>query len=113
MRVAAHRGLGLQWLNDSAAGFQPATFREEDCAVVVDHPQLLVLGAPFDQVFLMKLYRAGAQDYEDLISLWPLSGFASPETAARMFYDAYPHAPEDTFLTGMIREIAVKAAERP
>jgi hypothetical protein len=65
-----------------------------------------VLGAPPNQVFLMKLYRIGAQDYEDLIKLWPLCGFASPAEAAARFTDAYPHAPDDPHLVSMIAEVA-------
>jgi len=104
--VARTRGLAADWLNDSAAGFRPFTFTEDGCEVLLDTPRLLVLGAPLDQVFLMKLYRVDAQDYEDLITLWPLCNFASPEQAAAQFHAAYPHAPEDPELARMIRDIA-------
>lgn len=44
-QVAGRHGLAPRWLNDSAAAFVPATFVEEDCDVLLDHPALLVLGA--------------------------------------------------------------------
>lgn len=107
--VARTHGLAADWLNDNAAGFRPFTFTEDDCVVLLDTPRLLVLGAPLDQVFLMKLYRVDAQDYEDLIMLWPLCRFTSPEEAAAQFHAAYPHAPEDPELASMIRDIASAA----
>lgn len=108
-RVAQVHGLAVDWLNDNAAGFRPFTFVEQDCDVLLDHPRLLVLGAPLDQVFLMKLYRVDVQDYEDLIGLWPRCHFASAEEAAEQFHKAYPHAPEDPGLVAMITDIAQAA----
>jgi len=54
----------------------------------------------------MKLYRADPQDREDLVSLWPLCRFADPDDAAESFRSAYPHAPQDEFLSTYISEIA-------
>ncbi|HEY9378579.1 MAG TPA: hypothetical protein VIQ02_15995 [Jiangellaceae bacterium] len=42
-------------MNDSAAAFLPATFEPDECEALLDRRTLRVLGAPFDQVFLMKL----------------------------------------------------------
>jgi hypothetical protein len=105
-RVALRHHLGPAWINDDAAGFRPSTLSDKDCEVLLDHPRLLVLGAPLDQVFLMKLYRVDAQDYEDLVTLWPLCGLQSPENAVALFHQAYPHAPDDPYLASMIRDIA-------
>lgn len=111
-RVADLHGLTADWLNDNAAGFRPITFEEKDCDVLLDHSLLLVLGAPLDQVFLMKLYRVDAQDYEDLIRLWPQCHFASPVDAASQFQKAYPHAPDDPGLVNMIVDIERAATSR-
>jgi hypothetical protein len=111
-RVAKLHGLTADWLNDNAAGFRPVTFDEQDCDVLLDHPRLLVLGAPLDQVFLMKLYRVEAQDYEDLIRMWPQCSFASPADAAAQFQLAYPHAPDDPGLVAMIVDIESAAGSR-
>lgn len=105
-RVALRHELGPAWLNDNAAGFLPATFREQDCQVLLDRPRLSVLGAPLDQVFLMKLYRVDAQDYEDMVTMWPRCAFVSPQDAAEQFRRAYPHAPDDPYLVTMITDIA-------
>lgn len=107
--VAARRGLRIDWLNDHAARFTPATFIESECAVLLDHPRLMVLGVPLDQVFVMKLYRLSAQDYEDLVTIWPLCSFESPAQAAAQFQEAYPHAPEDPHLARLIERIAEEA----
>lgn len=53
----------------------------------------------------MKLYRALPQDYEDMVLLWPNCGFADPTDAADAFWRAYPHAPDDEFLTDYIEGI--------
>lgn len=111
-RVAAAHGLTINWLNDNAAGFRPFTFDEGDCDVLLERRRLRVLGAPLEQVFLMKLYRVDAQDYEDLISMWPLCSFTSPADAAAQFAAAYPHAPADPELVTMIGDIA-RAADAP
>lgn len=70
-RVARRHDLAPKWLNDHAAAFTPATLREEDCDVLLDHRRLLVLGAPLQQVFVMKLYAGRSLDFDDLVALWP------------------------------------------
>lgn len=72
-------------VDDSAAAFLPATFELSDCEVLLDGPALHVLGAPFDQVFLMKLNASRAADTDDLVAIWPLGSFESPEAAAEAF----------------------------
>lgn len=54
-RVAERHGLAPRWLNDSALPFLPATLREDHCDVLIDRTALRVLGASFDDVFIMKL----------------------------------------------------------
>src|SRR5215212_1729681 len=63
-RVASRHGLAPEWLNDAAAGFRPATLVDDDCQVFVASRRLRVLGAPYDQVFLMKLNASRAADTE-------------------------------------------------
>lgn len=104
--VAERHNLAPRWLNSSAAAFLPHTFDETECEVILSHRRLRVLGAPFAQVFIMKLYAARAQDHDDMIQLWPLTGFETPEQAENMFWIAYPHAPEDEYLITFIRDIA-------
>lgn len=104
--VGDAHGLGVGWLNARAAAFSPATLHVEDCAILLDLPRLQVLGAPLDQVFLMKLYAARDRDLDDLRALWPLTGFVSPQQAAEQFWQAYPHAPEDPYLANFIASIA-------
>lgn len=104
--VAHDHGLAPQWLNAHAAMFTPATLNLDECRVLAEHPRLLVLGAPFDQIFLMKLYAARARDLDDLRVLWPLTGYVSPQDAVDQYWQAYPHAPEDPYLVNFIADIA-------
>jgi hypothetical protein len=104
-RVAERHGLAPKWLNDSAAAFLPATFEPVDCETLLDTQTLRVLGAPFDQVFLMKLYASRAVDTDDLEAIWPHCSFGSPEAAAEAFYEAYPLEHRDEFLGDHIRNI--------
>jgi hypothetical protein len=105
-RVAARHGLERgRWLNDRAAMFRPATLSPQTCEVVLEHPRLLVLGAPLDDVFLMKL-GARASDFDDLRALWPLCSFSSPDEAAQRWHEAYPHEEHDPYLADHIRTIA-------
>lgn len=105
-QVAVRHGLAPKWLNDSAAGYRPRTLDEAACEVLLDHPRLQVLGAPFRQVFLMKLLAARAADHADLVTLWSLSGFSSPEEAATEMYAAFPAAPDDPHLADYVADIA-------
>ncbi len=57
----------------------------------------------------MKLYRGDPQDREDMILLWPLCGFADEVVAAEAYAAAYPHAPEDEFMSSYISAIATEA----
>jgi hypothetical protein len=102
-RVAARHGLAPAWLNDRAKTFLPATFAEAECEVLLDRPELTVLGAPLDQVFLMKLYASRAADVDDLEVLWEHCTFESPESAADAFHLAYPHLEHDAYLADHIR----------
>lgn len=104
-QVAGRHGLAPRWLNDNAAAFVPATFTETDCDILLDHPSLLVLGAPLEQVFVMKLFAGRAADIADLETLWPRCGFASPEAAAEAFHAAYPHLEHDPHLADWIRDL--------
>jgi hypothetical protein len=104
-RVARRHDLAIDWLNDDAAGFLPFTFEEDHCGLLLDSPRLIVLAAPLDQVFLMKLYRLSAQDYEDLVSLWNLCEFVSPEDVVASFREAFPHAPEDPGLIHLVADV--------
>ena len=100
--VAGRHDLAPRWLNASAAAFRPATFSEADCELVLEHPRLRVLGAPWHQVFVMKLFAGRAQDRDDLVTIWPHVGFASPAAAAVMYHEAYPHAEHDPYLVDFI-----------
>lgn len=102
-RVASRHDLAPRWLNDAASAFLPTTFDIDSCSVLLDHPALLVLGAPIDQVFLMKLFASRAADTDDLEVLWPLSTFVSTEAAVDAFYEAYPHEKHDPHLAEHLR----------
>ena len=106
VRLAQLHDLPPGWLNDSAAAFAPATLAEEECSVLLDHPNLLVLGAPLEQVFLMKLFAARTRDVDDLIVLWPRCDFSSPEHAVEQFRSAYPHEEVDPHLERFVADIA-------
>lgn len=109
--VAVRHALAPKWLNASATAFVPSTLVEADCEELLDHPRLRVLGAPFAQVFLMKLRAGRAQDHDDMVRLWALTGFADPDEAYRMFWVAYPSAPDDQHLLDYIKQIADKARD--
>jgi Nucleotidyltransferase of unknown function (DUF6036) len=104
-QVADRHGLAPRWLNDSAAGFAPQTFDEAACTVELDHSRLRVLGAPLQQVFVMKLFASRAVDIPDLTAIWSECGFESPEQAADLFHAAYPHLEWDEYLVDEIRAI--------
>lgn len=89
--VARRRGLAPHWLNAHARPWTPAGLREQDCHVLLEHPNLLVLGPPIDQVFLMKLSASRAPDFTDMVVLWPLCGFADADDVVTRFYAAFPN----------------------
>ena len=105
--VAARHGLAPRWLNDDARPFAPQTLREQDCDLLADLPGLRVLGAPLDQVFLMKLHatRVRTSDVEDMVALWPRTGFASAAQAVELYYEAYPLAEVDPYLVAYVADL--------
>jgi hypothetical protein len=109
-QVADRHGLAPRWLNDSAAGFAPQTFDESACTVELDHPRLRVLGAPLQQVFVMKLFAGRALDITDLSIIWSACGFESPEQAADLYHAAYPHLEWDEYLVDEIRAIGERGS---
>lgn len=110
--VAMRRGLAPHWLNAHARPWTPAGLREQDCHVLLEHPNLLVLGPPADQVFLMKLSASRAPDHNDMIVLWPLCGFADAGDVVNRFYAAYPNEEPDPFMTEYVRGIISAADAR-
>jgi hypothetical protein len=112
-QVAQSRHLARQWLNDRARPFAPQTLRQQDCEVLLDHPALLVLGAPLGQVFLMKLdaSRVRSSDVEDMITLWPHCGFTSPQDVVDQYYEAYPLASPDEYLAEYVEDIAAASGQ--
>lgn len=107
--VAAAHDLPPRWLNDNAAMFLPATFERDDCDVLMDHPRLLVLGAPLEVVFVMKMYRADPNDQADMVAIWPQTRFRSAQEVVDAFFAAYPHAPDDPHLDQFVIEVASRA----
>jgi hypothetical protein len=108
-RVALSHNLSPTWLNANAAMFMPATLDPATCAVLLDHPQLLVLGASMRDVFVMKMYRAHPNDQIDMISIWAQTGFNNPQEAVDAFFAAYPHAPDDPHLDEFVARIVSRA----
>ena len=115
-RVAARHGLAPAWLNDRARPYLPGTFNEAECEVLIEGPALTVLGAPFDQVFLMKLFASRAADAEDIEVLWEHCSFETPEEAADAFHRAYPHLEVDERSSeganGVLRSLEVHTVSR-
>lgn len=107
--VAARHGLAPRWMNDHAAMFAPQTFVASSCEVLLETPRLRVLGLPLRDVFVMKLFAARTRDHDDLVSLWPHTGFATPREAVQAMYDAYPAAPDDPYLESFVEQIIAEA----
>ena len=73
-RVATRHDLADDWLNDRASTFWPADADLADCAVVLETGGLVVKLPHARVVFVMKLYRALPQDYEDMVLVALLTG---------------------------------------
>ena len=108
--IAAEHGFEADWLNDRAAMYAPQGLVEEACEVLLDHPRLHVLGPPSAYIFVMKLYAArGEVDHDDMVRLWPHCTFTTPDEAVALYWEAYPHAPEDEGLADYVEQIAGEA----
>lgn len=103
--VAARHRLAVDWLNDSATPFGPATPDVvAQWGVLIETRRLLVLGAPLRDVFLMKLSRSDVADLADMRSMWPhiSDGFATAGEVVVAFYAAFPHEPADEHLASFV-----------
>ena len=82
--------------------------------MLADLPALRVLGAPLDQAFLMKLpaTRVRSADVDDMVALWPRTGFASGAQAVALYYEAYPLAEQDPFLAAYVADLTGARARR-
>lgn len=96
--VAGRHDLAPRWVNDAAAGYVPQGFDPARGEKIWASARLQVLGAPLDQVFLMKLLAGRAADTDDIRALWSRSGFASTDEAAAAFHEAYPFEEYDPHL---------------
>jgi len=109
-RVAERHRLAHDWLNDHAKAFAPTGFDTEACEILLDTPRLKVLGAPFRDVFLMKLRRGDPQDLIDMRALWPHleTQFASAKEVVGAFFQAFPDEPEDAYLSRLVADELAK-----
>jgi hypothetical protein len=110
--VAERHQLTPDWLNARAAAFRPKTLDEADCDVWLKQGRLLVLAAPIDQVFLMKLHSTRSTDHADLVLAWPHTSFETAEDVVATYWRAFPEAPEDEYLTDYVADMIRKANER-
>lgn len=111
--VAKRHDLAPDWLNARAAPFRPVTLDESDCEVILEHGRLLVLAAPVDQVFLMKMNSARATDQADLVLTWPHTRFGTAEEVVTAYWEAFPEAPDDEYLFGYVDGIISEAKRIP
>ena len=100
--VARTYDLKPTWLNDAAAPYAPVSLREDECRLLLDHPNLLVLGAPLQQVFVMKMFANRPIDLADLAAMWPVVGLGTVDEAVAAFYAAYPHEEPDRHLAAWL-----------
>jgi hypothetical protein len=107
--VALEHDLSPTWMNANAAPFIPATFDASQCDVLLEHPRLLVLGAPMRDVFVMKMYRAHPNDVDDMVAIWAQTSFLTAAKVVEAFFAAYPHAPADEHLDSFVIGIAERA----
>ena len=107
--VAETNSLAPTWLNAGAAAFTPATLRTDECHRLLETPRLLVLGAPFQQLFVMKLARSQPNDLADMVVLFPHTGFDTAAEIVNLFADAYPHEEPDPGLADLVITIANRA----
>ena len=105
-RVAPRHDLDPDWLNDRAAPFMPLGFEVGTSTIVYEHAALVVRTPPASTIFLMKLYAGRAPDRDDLVKLWPVSRFSTPEEAVAAYERAYPHAPDDPHLIDFVAAIS-------
>ena len=105
-RVAAMHDLPYDWLNDRSKAWLPATWNRAECAVILERGRLRVLGMPLRDVWLMKLNASRAIDREDLVRIWPHTGFAHPEEAVTTHWAAYPGDPSDPHLDSYVAAIS-------
>jgi hypothetical protein len=57
----------------------------------------------------MKLFAARSPDYDDMVALWSRCDFASADEAVAFYREAYPNAPDDTYLVSYVETIATEA----
>ena len=104
-QVALTHGLGDGWINDSAVPFLPHNADLSNGQEFVTRGRLHVRAVPVRALFAMKVLAGRAGDWQDVVSLWPLCGFASVDEALAAYAAAYPDAPEDPFLGDWIDRI--------
>lgn len=107
--LASTHWLASNWLNQSAMMFAPNTFEIALCNLEIHEGRLRVLSIPMRQLFLMKLNSNRRRDHEDLVLLWPRTGFVSADEVLQEFARAYPFAPEDEFLGEWVQQIINRA----
>lgn len=107
--VAKRNGLDHDWLNMGALPYVPATLTEDECDLILEQGRLTVLGAPVDQVFLMKLRSDRTRDQDDLVLSWGDTTFKTADQVNEAYERAYPGVALDEYERQLLEEIIEEA----
>jgi hypothetical protein len=89
-RLAEHRGLDRNWLNDAVKGFLPG----EDCAATLlfERPGLVVRVASPRYLLAMKVMAARVErDEDDIRRLFEVCAFRTAREGLELVEEVYPH----------------------
>jgi len=109
--VAKRRGYEPDWLNSRARPWEPKGIIPDECEVVVETTSLKVLSPSHDLILLMKLNASRGPDYDDMVKLWRMCEFLSPEVVIERFHQAYPFEEFDPHRIDYVRKIVQAAAD--
>ncbi len=99
-KISESERVSTEWMNNRSLPFRPQNLILESCTLVLKIYNTELYVPPFDLLLLMKIHASrGERDLVDMYLLWAHCSFTSIKAITEAYWDAYPDAALDPYLS--------------
>jgi len=111
-QISRAEGLSTEWMNNRSLPFRPKNLNHRSCILLLKIYNTELYVPPFDFLLLMKIHASrGERDLVDMYLLWAHCSFTSIKAIEKAYWDAYPDAPLDPYLSTHLEMIELQSCE--
>ena len=111
-KISESEKVSTEWMNNRSLPFRPQNLILESCTLALKIYNTELYIPSFDVLLVMKLHASrGERDLVDMYLLWEHCSFTSIKAIEEAYWDAYPDAPLDPYLSTHLEMIEFKSCE--